>query len=226
MSRSITRREFSIAAAGALAMAALPLSSCSQGDTEQQGAPEDNLETNTNAADENTAESGQQEQSSMQPSSEGETMSILFINSSRNKEGNTARMGENLLQGLDYQKLDLIDYKLFPLGQDAADDQFLEVWNQMLAAQTIVIGTPVYWHSMASSLKILIDRMYDYQDSPLTGKQCVFFCQGGGPTEMSLENLTYTFERVASIYGISLIGTATSSSEVSALRGQLDAALV
>lgn len=226
MHKRITRREFSIAAAGALAMAAFPLASCSQESNSQQAATDENAGTiNNNTASDSDAATADQQQPSEQASPEEANMNILFINSSRNKEGNTARMGENLLDGLDYEKLDLIDYTLHPLGQEASDDQFAEVWAKMLAAQTIVIGTPVYWHSMASSLKILIDRMYDYQDSPLTGKQCAFFCQGGGPTELSLENLTYTFERVASIYGMSMIGTATNSSEVSSLRSQLDAAL-
>lgn len=204
MSTSISRREFSVIAAGALAMAALPLSACAQVDS---------------------GDNAQQEQNANQATNEEASVNILFINSSRNKDGNTAHMGQDLLEGLDYEQLDLIDHKIHPLGQDASDDQFSEVWAKMLAADTIVFGTPVYWHSMASSLKILIDRMYDFRDGSLAGKQCAFFCQGGGPTELSLENLTYTFERVADYYEMTMIGTATSSSEVSSLRSQIDAAL-
>lgn len=202
--KPITRREFSLIAAGTLAFSPFLLSSCAPAEDSSQNVPQENTEPATN---------------------EGENMSILFINSSRNKEGNTASMGENLLGGLEYEKLDLIDYKLFPLGQESADDQFEEVWSKMLAAETIVFGTPVYWHTMASSLKILIDRMYDYQDDSLAGKRCAFICQGGAPTEMSLDNLVYTFERVAANYGMDLIGSATNASQVSALRSQLDAAL-
>lgn len=148
---------------------------------------------------------------------------MLFINSSRNKDGNTAAMGARILDGIEHEKLDLIDYRLLPLGQAGSDDQFAEVWAKMCAADVIVIGTPVYWHSMASSLKILIDRMYDYRDGELSGKKMAFFAQGGAPTEMSLENLVYTFERVAANYELDLVGTATSDTEVDALHTSLAA---
>lgn len=149
---------------------------------------------------------------------------MIFINSSRNKNGNTASMGRDLLSGLDYEQINLIDYKIYPLGQSFADDQFDVVWEKMCAADTIVIGTPVYWHTMAGSLKLLIDRMYEERGGDLDGKRLAFFAQGAGPTEMSLENLAYTFERVAANYGMVLVGTATNSSELRSLKKALASA--
>lgn len=40
-------------------------------------------------------------------------MSILFINGSPNKNGNTKKLAEVLLKGKDYQTLHLSDYKLY-----------------------------------------------------------------------------------------------------------------
>ena len=40
-------------------------------------------------------------------------MSILFINASPNKDGNTAKLAKELLAGRDYETLNLIDYKIY-----------------------------------------------------------------------------------------------------------------
>ncbi len=49
---------------------------------------------------------------------------ILFVNGSPNRQGHTAAMAKQLLAGRDYETLNLIDYKIYPLGQSFADDQF------------------------------------------------------------------------------------------------------
>ena len=43
---------------------------------------------------------------------------ILFINASQNRNGNTARIGRQLLNGTQYQQLDLVDYKIYQIGQN------------------------------------------------------------------------------------------------------------
>ena len=43
-------------------------------------------------------------------------MSILFINGSPNKDGNTAKLAKELLEGKDYETLNLIDYKIYAYG--------------------------------------------------------------------------------------------------------------
>lgn len=73
---------------------------------------------------------------------------VLFINPSQNRDGNTARMAANLLDGIGYETLDLVDYKIYPLGAQFDDDQFEEVWRRMCDTDFLVWGTPVYWHTM------------------------------------------------------------------------------
>ena len=41
-------------------------------------------------------------------------MSILFVNGSPNKSGNTAKLAKELLAGKEYETLNLIDYNLNP----------------------------------------------------------------------------------------------------------------
>lgn len=49
-------------------------------------------------------------------------MSVLFINGSPNKNGNTAELAETLMNGKAYQTLDLADYKVYGYGQKFEDD--------------------------------------------------------------------------------------------------------
>ena len=45
-------------------------------------------------------------------------MKILFINGSPNKNGNTKALADVLLNGREYETLNLTDYKMFRYGQN------------------------------------------------------------------------------------------------------------
>lgn len=47
-----------------------------------------------------------------------------------------------LLEGRNYEQVDLIGYKIYPLDQTFDNDEFETVWQKMLDAGTIIIGTP------------------------------------------------------------------------------------
>ena len=55
---------------------------------------------------------------------------IIFVNSSPNRDGNTAAMMRKLMDKVTYETLNLIDYKIYPLGQIFSDDQFDEVMRK------------------------------------------------------------------------------------------------
>lgn len=76
-------------------------------------------------------------------------MSILFINGSPNKNGNTAGLAETLVNGKTYQTLNLVDYKVYGYGQNFEDDQFDQIVEKMKEADTVVMGSPVYWYNMS-----------------------------------------------------------------------------
>lgn len=85
-------------------------------------------------------------------------MSILFINGSPNKNGNTVSLTKKLLKDQEYQTIHLVDYKIYSYGQNFEDDQFDEVVNQMSQVDSIMIGSPLYWHSMSGTIRNLLDR--------------------------------------------------------------------
>ncbi|MDK8116180.1 NAD(P)H-dependent oxidoreductase [Limosilactobacillus reuteri] len=124
---------------------------------------------------------------------------ILFINASQNRNGNTAQTGRQLLNGTQYQQLDLVDYKIYQIGQNYPDDQFAEVVDQIQRVQYLVLGTPVYWHAISGYLKVLLERL-SQMDNPdiLRGKKISVFVQGADPsdTEKPTKNIVQRFANV------------------------------
>lgn len=145
-------------------------------------------------------------------------MSILFINGSPNKNGNTAALAETLMNGKEYQTLHLTDYKLYGYGQDFEDDQFAEIVAKMKSADTIVIGSPVYWHNMCGLVRNLIDRFYGpISEGELGGRKFAFLFQGAAPEKWMLEKAEYTMNRFARMHGMEYIGMATNRAEAKQL---------
>lgn len=145
-------------------------------------------------------------------------MSILFINGSPNKNGNTTELANTLMTGKDYRTLHLVDYKLYGYGQNFADDQFAEILESMKEADTIVIGSPVYWHSMCGLVRNLPDRFYGpVGEGELGGRKFVFLFQGAAPEKWMLEKAEYTVSRFARMYGMEYVGMATNEAEAKKL---------
>lgn len=147
---------------------------------------------------------------------------ILFVNGSPNRNGHTAAMAKRLLAGKDYETLNLIDYKIYPLGQIFEDDQFESVMQKMQEADVLVMGSPVYWHSMTGQFRTMLDRIYE---SPLRrllkGKELYFLFQGAGPSSAMLEAGNYTMNIFCRLFGLKYRGMATSMRDTEKLRTYL-----
>lgn len=149
-------------------------------------------------------------------------MNILFINGSPNRDGNTAELAKILLNGKDYETLNLVDYKLYSYGQEFPDDQFEEIVEKIKTAKTIVIGSPVYWHSMSGAIRTLLDRFYGpVEQGALHGRELFFLFQGAAPTKQMLEFGEYTMSRFADLYGIKYRGMATDAKETKKLSAKI-----
>ena len=148
-------------------------------------------------------------------------MSVLFINGSPNRNGNTAKLAADLLVGKTYHTLHLVDYKLYSYGQQFEDDQFQEIVDRMMETESIVIGSPVYWHNMSGAVRNLIDRFYGpVNPGALSGKKFAFLFQGAAPEQWMLEKAEYTMSRFARMYGMDYVGMATDSREAEKLSGK------
>lgn len=141
-------------------------------------------------------------------------MSILFINASPNKEGNTVRLAKKLLSNVKYETLNLIDYKIYAYGQDYADDQFDEVVFKIRQADTIIMGSPLYWHNICGLMRNFLDRCYGpVRQGEFSGKKLYFIIQGASPEQWQLEACEFTMTRFAKLYGFSYKGMITNSQE-------------
>ena len=57
------------------------------------------------------------------------------------KNGNTAQIAKTMLGKMNYETLNLVDYKVFSYGQHFQEDQFDFVVNKITEARLIVIGS-------------------------------------------------------------------------------------
>ena len=145
-------------------------------------------------------------------------MSVLFINGSANKNGNTALLAAALLKNTDYDILDLTDYTIGSLGQNLPGDGFNKVIEAMKKADTIVIGSPVYWHNICGSVRNVLDRFYGkVEDGELSGRKLYFVFQGAAPEKWMLDAGEYTMKRFAGLYGMTYGGMAASKADAAKL---------
>ena len=149
-------------------------------------------------------------------------MSILFINGSPNKNGNTAALAAELLKGKEYETLNLTDYTIGAFGQNLPGDELNAVIAAMKKADTIVIGSPVYWHNICGSVRNILDRFYGLvENGSLSGRTLYFLFQGAAPEKWMLEAGEYTMKRFAGLYGMKYAGMATNHSEAAKLSKKL-----
>ena len=141
-------------------------------------------------------------------------MNILFINGSPNKAGNTAALAAELLKGKNYETMNLTDYTIGSYGQQLPGDGLDAVIGAMEQADTIVIGSPVYWHNICGSVRNVLDRFYGrVEEGALAGRRLYFAFQGAAPEKWMLEAGEYTMKRFAALYGMVYGGMATTRNE-------------
>ena len=149
-------------------------------------------------------------------------MSILFINGSPNKNGNTAGLAKELLKGRDYETLNLTDYRIGSYGQDFPDDQLGEVIAKIKGAEVIVIGSPLYWHNICGAVRNVLDRFYGLvEEGSLSGRMLYFLFQGAAPEKWMMEAGEYTMKRFAGLYGMKYAGMAMNRFEAVRLSEKL-----
>ena len=149
-------------------------------------------------------------------------MSILFINGSPNRNGNTDALAKELLKKKTYDTLNLTDYRIGSYGQNFPDDQLSEAITKMKEADVIVIGSPLYWHNICGSVRNMLDRFYGLvEEGALSGRTLYFLFQGADPEKWMLEAGEYTMKRFAGLYGMKYAGMVTNKTEADKMSKQL-----
>ena len=68
-------------------------------------------------------------------------------------------------------------------GKCVIEDDFTQLYEQVVAAEAVVWITPVYWHDMAEPLKAFFDRLRRCETSHnhfLQNKKCILVAAAGG----------------------------------------------
>ena len=139
---------------------------------------------------------------------------ILFVNSSPNRDGNTYRIGEELLKDKEHDVLQMADYRISQYGQVFEDDEMKEVLKEMDKYDILVIGSPVYWYTVGGMLKTFIDKLYMLPEAEaLRGKKLYLFAQGSLPNEDTVKSIEFLFNRLSYLMGMELKGVVTDSSD-------------
>ena len=139
---------------------------------------------------------------------------ILFINSSPNRDGNTYRIGEELLKDKEHDVLQMADYRISQYGQVFEDDEMKEVLKEMDKYDILVIGSPVYWYTVGGMLKTFIDRLYMLPEAEaLRGKKLYLFAQGSAPSSDTVKSIEFLSNRLSYLMGMELKGVVTDSSD-------------
>ncbi|WP_276931578.1 flavodoxin family protein [Dubosiella newyorkensis] len=147
---------------------------------------------------------------------------ILFINSSPEKNGNTARLAAALLEGHSYEMITLADYRINSYGSTLPGDQFDEILEKIKKADVVVLGSPVYWHNLSGGLRVLLDRFYgQVPEGSMHGKKLFLVYQGAAPTKAMLESGEYTISRFGALYGMHYEGMATTLREARTLSSRI-----
>ena len=139
---------------------------------------------------------------------------ILFVNSSPNRDGNTYRIGEELLKDKEHDVLQMADYRISQYGQVFEDDEMKEVLKEMDKYDILVIGSPVYWYTVGGMLKTFIDRLYMLPEAEaLRGKKLYLFAQGSAPSSDTVKSIEFLSNRLSYLMGMELKGVVTDSSD-------------
>lgn len=139
---------------------------------------------------------------------------ILFMNSSPNRNGNTYRIGEELLKDKAHEVLQMADYRISQYGQVFEDDEIKDVFEKIAECDTLVIGSPVYWYTVSGMLKTFIDRLYMLPEADaLRGKKLYLFAQGSLLSQDTVKSIEFLSNRLSYLMGMELKGVITDSSD-------------
>lgn len=132
---------------------------------------------------------------------------VLIVSSSPRKNGNSDLLAQEFAKGAaeagnQVETLSLREKKIgYCLacgycmthdGQCALRDDAAQALDQMLAADVIVLATPVYYYSVSAQMKTLIDRTYA-RFTQMNGKEFYFIATSADPGEASVDGALQAF---------------------------------
>lgn len=150
-------------------------------------------------------------------------MKIIVITGSPRKDGNTFAMVDAFIKaaeskGHEVMRFDAAMMKIggchacmtcFKTGKACSfDDDFNVIAPHILDADAVVYATPVYWYSIPSQIKGVIDRVFSFcvAGKDIAGKKCgiITCCEEHDPTVM--DGVTMPLHRTFHLLKWNLVG--------------------
>lgn len=150
-------------------------------------------------------------------------MNILAISGSPRGGGNTDILVKKVLEGIgceDHEiiRLNDLDYKGCQgcglCRKEGAtgcvqDDDMQALYEKIISADVIIIGSPIYYGYLTGQTKCFIDRWYAFRDSNRElrfpeGKKCIFVLVQGAPGRERYEGVITDIRHIFGKYGMDL----------------------
>jgi multimeric flavodoxin WrbA len=158
---------------------------------------------------------------------------MIILNGSSRENGNTEQLVNILVDGIDHEMINLREYSIQPIndqrhvegGFTPINDDYYNIIEKVLNAETIVFATPVYWYGMSGVLKDFVDRFSQLlRDSNLNfkerikNKKMIVVTVGGDNPKIKALPLIQQFEYIFNFIGASfdsyIIGAGNAPGEV------------
>jgi len=139
------------------------------------------------------------------------TQAIIF--GSSRSFGNTRKVIDEILGHSDIELFDLNKFEISPFDyeHDNRNDDFIPLIERLIAYDTWIIATPVYWYSMSTQHKIFFDRFSDLLKirkdlgRKLRGKKLFVIASFQTSYPRGFED---TFEQICEYLGITYLGSS------------------
>ena len=161
---------------------------------------------------------------------------VLVISTSLRTGSNSEMLADSFMEGAgtagnEVEKISLKDKSIAfckgclacqTLKSCVIKDDMADITEKMKEADVVVLGSPLYWHSMSGAVRNLLDRSYGVvSEGTFRGKKLFFVFQGASPTKEQLAAGDYTAGRYAGLYGFDYQGMATNKKEAQKLSEKL-----
>lgn len=160
-------------------------------------------------------------------------MSVLAIYGSTRPNGNAELLADHVLDGIPATKIHLRDYQILPIidqrhepgGFAPVEDDLDAVATAMLAHQTLLFVTPLYWYGFSGLMKNFVDRWSQLLRDPrfafkesMAQKTAYLVVVGGDSARRTalplVEQFGYVCDFVRMTYGGYLIGEGNRPGDV------------
>lgn len=147
-------------------------------------------------------------------------MNIAVLYASSRRGGNSERLAEVLVEGMDVDSLFLTDYRIEPIIDyrhaepgPYPEDDYRKLLDQVLKQDLLIFAVPIYWYGMPGQLKLFIDRWSqslkenrkDFLDK-MSGKRAYVLAVGDDDPHVKGRALIQQFRHIFDFVGIEFAG--------------------